>query len=280
MRPPLDLPEWHALAALDDAAVPLLGTALLIARDEYPQLDADLYDTLLESHAEHLRQQIEAVEAWPLKMQAINRHLFEELGYAGDHDQYYDPRNSYLNEVFERRLGNPISLALVQMEVARRVGVPLDGVSFPGHFLVRLPMEDGVLVMDPFNRGRPLDLDELRERAKPHLGGDVPDDEAMGHILSPASHRGMLVRMLRNLHGVYAEAGDWERAVRCADRVLKLSPTNAESLRDRGLGYMQLGYAHGARHDVGRYLQLKPDAVDAASLREALIELGGGARPH
>ena len=112
-------------------------------------------------------------------MQAINRHLFEELGYAGNHDEYYDPRNSYLNEVFERRLGNPISLAMVQMEVARRLGVPLDGVSFPGHFLVRLPIDDGVLVMDPFNRGRPLDEDELRQRARPHLGGEMPDDEAL-----------------------------------------------------------------------------------------------------
>lgn len=280
MRPKLDLPDWQHLASLQDGALPLLETALLIARDEYPQLDADLYDTLLQSHVEHLRGALDAIEAWPQKMQAINHHLFEELGYAGDHDEYYNPRNSYLNEVFERRLGNPISLALVQMEVARRLGVPLDGVSFPGHFLVRLPMEDGVLVMDPFNRGRPLDLDELRERAKPHMGGDVPDDEAMGHILSPASHRGMLMRMLRNLHGVYAEAEDWERAVRCADRVLKLSPANAEAVRDRGLGYLHLGYAHGARHDLGRYLQLKPDAADAASLRDRLVDLGGSVRPH
>ena len=280
MRQKLDLPDWHALGALQDTSVPLLGTALLIARDEYPQLDADLYDTLLESHVEHLRDAIDGIDAWPLKMQAINRHLFEELGYAGDHERYYDPRNSYLNEVFERRLGNPISLALVQMEVARRLGVPLDGVSFPGHFLVRLPMEDGVLVMDPFNRGRPLDLDELRERARPHLGGDAPDDEAMGHILSPASHRGMLMRMLRNLHGVYAESEDWERATRCADRVLRLSPANAEAIRDRGLGYLHLGHAHGARQDLGRYLQLKPDAADAASLRERLIGLTQGARPH
>jgi regulator of sirC expression with transglutaminase-like and TPR domain len=280
MRAPLQLPEWHALASLEDATLPLLGTALLIARDEYPQLDADLYDTLLQSHAEHLRGEIEAVDSWPLKMQAINRHLFEELGYAGNHDQYYDPRNSYLNEVFERRLGNPISLALVQMEVARRVGVPLDGVSFPGHFLVRLPVDDGVLVMDPFNRGRPLDVDELRERAKPHLGGDVPDDEALNHILSPASHRGMLMRMLRNLHGVYADQDDWERAVRCADRVLKLSPNNAEALRDRGLGYLKLGHAHGARHDLTRYLQLNPNATDSESLRERLIGIARGTRPH
>ena len=280
MRANFFLPDWHALASLDDAALPLLGTALLIARDEYPQLDADLYDTLLESHAEHLRAEIEAIDAWPLKMQAINRHLFEELGYAGDHEQYYDPRNSYLNEVFERRLGNPISLALVQMEVARRLGVPLDGVSFPGHFLVRLPVDDGVLVMDPFNRGRPLDVDELRERARPHLGGDVPDDEALRHILSPASHRGMLMRMLRNLHGVYAEADDWERAVRCADRVLRLSPNNAESLRDRGLGYLRLGHTHGAREDLTRYLQLNPEAADSDALRERLIGLGRAVRPH
>ncbi len=280
MRIPFDLPDWQALAALDDASLPLLGTALLIARDEYPELEAGTYDTLLQCHAEHLRGEIDAIEAWPLKMQAINRHLFEELGYAGDHEQYYDPRNSYLNEVFERRLGNPISLALVQMEVARRLGMPLDGISFPGHFLVRLPVDDGVLVMDPFNRGRPLDVDELRERAKPHLGGDVPDDEALQHILSPASHRGMLVRMLRNLHGVYVERGDWERAVRSADRILRLSPGSGEALRDRGLGYLELGYAHGARQDLMRYLQLHPSASDSDVLRDRLIGLGRGARPH
>lgn len=280
MRATFELPDWHALAALEDQKLPLLGTALLIARDEYPDLDADVYDTLLHSHAAHLRAEIDALDAWPLKMRAINRHLFDEVGYAGNHDQYYDPRNSYLNEVFERRLGNPISLALVQMEVARRVGVPLDGVSFPGHFLVRLPVDDGVLVMDPFNGGRPLDVDELRERAKPHLGGDAPDDEALGHILSPASHRGMLTRMLRNLHGVYAEQDDWERAVRCADRILKLTPTNAEALRDRGLGYLRLGHVHGARGDLARYLQLKPDAPDRDSLRERLVDLARGPRTH
>jgi regulator of sirC expression with transglutaminase-like and TPR domain len=279
MRVAFTLPDWASLARLDDESVPLLGTALLIARDEYPDLDPDLYDTLLHSHTGHLRQEIDAIERWPLKMQAINRHLFEELGYAGNHDEYYDPRNSYINEVFERRLGNPISLAMVQMEVARRLGVPLDGVSFPGHFLVRLPVDDGVLVMDPFNRGRPLDADELRQRASPHLGGDFPDDEALHQILNPASNRAILMRVLRNLHGVYSESGDWERAVRCADRILKLSPDNPDALRDRGLGYLELGHRHGAQLDLGRYLQRNPRAPDAASVRESLIELGGGARP-
>lgn len=273
MREHFPLPQWNTLAGADDDTLPLLGTALLIARDEYPQLDADLYDTLLQSHAESLRSEIQTIDAWPLKMAAINKHLFEELGYSGNSDEYYDPRNSYLNEVFERRLGNPISLAMVQIEVARRLGVPLDGVSFPGHFLVRLPVDDGVLVMDPFNRGRPLGADELRERAKPHLGGEIPDDSALLQILNPASHRAILIRMLRNLHGVYAEADDWERAARSADRILKLSPDQAEALRDRGLAYLKLGHRQGARHDLGRYLQLNPDAEDSASLRERLVEL-------
>jgi len=281
MRERLALPEWNSLAKLDDESLPLLETALLIAHDEYPGLDADLYDTLAQSHAAHMREEIQAIDHWALKMQAINRHLFEELGYAGNHDEYYDPRNSYINEVFERRLGNPISLAMVQMEVARRLGVPLDGVSFPGHFLVRLPVDDGLLVMDPFNRGRPLDVDELRQRARPHLGGDAPDDDALSQILNPASHRAILMRVLRNLHGVYNDGGDWERATRSADRLLKLSPHDADALRDRGLGYLKLGHLGGARADLSRYLQLNPRAGDARSVRTRLIELGsGGTRPN
>ncbi|MDQ3056340.1 MAG: SirB1 family protein [Pseudomonadota bacterium] len=277
----LTLPDWASLATQADETLPLLETALLIARDEYPDLDPDLYDTLAQAHAEHLRGEIDAIDAWPVKMAVINRHLFEELGYTGIHDEYYDPRNSYLNEVFERRLGNPITLAMVQMEVARRLGVPLDGVSFPGHFLVRLPVDDGILVMDPFNGGRPLGADELRERAKPHLGGDIPDDNALLHILNPASHRAILIRMLRNLHGVYAEADDWDRAARSADRILKLAPDQPEALRERGLAYLKLGHRQGARHDLGRYLQLNPDAEDGPSLRDRLVELHGVLeRPH
>ncbi|WDS37697.1 SirB1 family protein [Pseudoxanthomonas sp.] len=270
----LILPEWSSLASqAGDDTLPLLGTALLIARDEYPDLDADLYDTLVQSHAEHLRHETDMIESWPLKMAAINRHLFEELGYAGDHDEYYDPRNSYINEVFERRLGNPISLAMVQIEVARRLGVPLDGVSFPGHFLVRLPVDDGILVMDPFNGGRPLGADELRERAKPHLGGDVPDDNALLQILDPAPHRAILVRVLRNLHGVYAERGEWDRAARSADRVLKLIPDQPDALRDRGLAYLKMDHRKGALTDLGRYLHLAPSAADVEAIRDQLVGL-------
>lgn len=264
------------MARLDDGAVPLFGTALLIALDEYPKLDVGLYDAIVQRHVAAMRPEIDAIDHWALKMQAINRHLFEEVGYAGNHDEYYDPRNSYINEVFDRRLGNPISLAMVQIEVARRLGVPLDGVSFPGHFLVRLPIDDGVLVMDPFNRGRPLDVDELRQRVRPHLGDNVPDDDALSQILHPASHRAILMRVLRNLHGVYRKDGDWARATRSADRLLKLSPGDGDALRDRGLGYLQLGHRSGARDDLSRYLQLNPDADDALRMRAKLIDLSRG----
>src|SRR5690606_26921017 len=169
-NPSLQLPDWNTLAAHDDATLPLLPAALLIARDEYPELDPQAYDARVQAHVDHLRVEVDAIPSTALKMAAINRHLFQELGYTGNHDAYYDPRNSYLNKVLERRLGNPISLAMVQMEVARRLGIPLDGVSFPGHFLVRLPVDGGLLVMDPFNGGRPLAVEELRERARPHLG--------------------------------------------------------------------------------------------------------------
>lgn len=267
------LPQWSALADLADDQVPLLGSALLIAHDEYPDLDAEACNALVEAHVTSLRSELDRMDSNPLKMQAINHRLFDELGYAGNHAEYYDPRNSYMNEVLTRRLGNPISLALVQMEVARRLGVPLDGVSFPGHFLVRLPVDDGVLVMDPFNRGRPLSADELRQRARPHFGEDVPD-EALMQVLSPAPPRAILVRMLRNLHSLYAENGDWARSVRCTDRILRLAPDNAEALRDRGLGYSELGHQAGAHQDLGRYLQLNPEADDAEAVRHRIVEQG------
>jgi regulator of sirC expression with transglutaminase-like and TPR domain len=275
MQERITLPDWDTLAELDDESLPLLPTALLIARDEYPALDPTVYDATVQAHVDHLRAEVEVIPSAPLKMAAINRHLFDELGYSGDHDEYYDPRNSYLNEVFERRLGNPISLALVQMEVARRLGIALDGVSFPGHFLVRLPMEEGMLVMDPFNGGRPLGVEELRERASSHLGGQRPDDQVLAQILDAAPSRAILMRMLRNLQGVYAENHQWDRAARSADRLLKLAPENDDALRDRGLAYLKLDYLAGARRDLGRYVQRNPDAGDAQALREKLVDLGG-----
>jgi regulator of sirC expression with transglutaminase-like and TPR domain len=268
------LPDWNALARLGDDELPLLDTALLIARDEYPDLDARAITAQVERYADALRPQLDRDIDLPARLTAINRYLFDEVGFAGNVHQYDDPRNSYLNQVVDRKLGIPISLAVIQIEVTRRLGMPLDGISFPGHFLVRLPVDDGILVLDPYNKGRPVSAEELRERASPHLGGQAPDDQQLLQILAPATHRMILMRMLRNLKGLYAEAGDWERVARSADRLLKLSPDTAEAVRDRGLAYRELGYAKGAREDLARYLQLLPEADDVDAIRIALIELG------
>ncbi|KFN45654.1 hypothetical protein N790_09690 [Arenimonas malthae CC-JY-1] len=275
MNHPRALPDWNTLATLGDDELPLLDTALLIARDEYPDLDPAGYSAQVDTYAEALRPQLEGDVDLPARLTAINRYLFEEVGFAGNNLQYDDPRNSYLNQVVDRKLGIPISLAVIQIEVTRRLGMPLDGVSFPGHFLVRLPVDDGILVLDPFNKGRPVSAEELRERASPHLGGQPPDDQQLLQILAPATHRMILMRMLRNLKGLYLERGDWERVARSADRLLKLSPDTAEALRDRGLAYRELGYAKGAREDLARYLQLLPEADDVESVRSALIDLSG-----
>jgi len=269
-----DLPDWNTLATLGDDELPLLGTALLIARDEYPDLDAAGYTAQVETYAAALRPQLDRDLDLPARLTAINKYLFEEVGFAGNNVQYDDPRNSYLNEVVDRKLGIPISLAVIQIEVTRRLGMPLDGISFPGHFLVRLPVDDGILVLDPYNRGRPVSAEELRERASPHLGGQAPDDQQLLQILAPATHRMILMRMLRNLKGLYLERGDWERVARSADRLLKLSPGTAEAHRDRGLAYRELGYSKGAREDLARYLQLLPEADDVDNVRSTLIDLG------
>ncbi len=269
------LPDWNSLAARGDDELPLLETALLIARDEYPDLDAAAYEQALRDYADALRPQLTAGSDLPSTLTTINRFLFDELGFAGNDHQYDDPRNSYLNQVFDRKLGIPISLAVVQIELMRRVGLPLDGISFPGHFLVRLPVDDGILVMDPFNKGRPVSAEELKERASPHLGGRPPDDVQLIEILAPASHRTILARMLRNLNGLYLEQQDWERVARTSDRLLKLSPDTPDAVRDRGLAYREIGYANGARDDLGRYLQLAPQAEDGNRVRTLLVELGG-----
>jgi regulator of sirC expression with transglutaminase-like and TPR domain len=270
------LPDWNALAAYGDDELPLLDTALLIARDEYPQLDAASYAAIIQGYADDLKPKLPDGADLPATLTTINRYLFDELGFAGNNTQYDDPRNSYLNEVFDRKLGIPISLAVVQIELSRRLGLPLDGISFPGHFLVRLPVDDGILVMDPYNKGRPVSAEELKERASPHLGGQAPDDLQLIEILAPATHRMILARMLRNLNGLYLAREDWERVARTADRLLKISPDSADSLRDRGLAYRELGYAKGAREDLARYLQVLPNADDIESVRAALIEVSGG----
>ena len=267
-----ELPEWGRLAAMADSDLPLLETALLIARDEYPELETADYLSMVDSYGRRLNASLSDGLDIPSKLTAINHFLYKELGFSGNARNYEDPRNSYLNQVFDRRLGIPISLAVIHIAVMHRVGLPLEGISFPGHFLVRLPVDDGILVLDPFNQGRPVSIEELRERVTPHLDGQPPSDSQLFQILAPASARTILMRMLRNLQTIYLHQGDHERVARSADRILKLSPDLPDALRDRGLAYAEIGYRKGAYADFMRYLQLRPEADDADTIRGLLIE--------
>ncbi len=265
---------WEHIAQLPDEQIPLLHACLVIARDEYPRLDVDLYEAQLQQHVDELTPRIAANADTRLQLAELNRYLFQELGFSGNQQDYYDPRNSYINDVFDRRLGIPISLGIIQIELARRLGLPLEGVSFPGHFLVRLPMEGGLLVLDPYHQGRSIDAEELKLRARPHMGGSAIDDQQLLSILAPAGHREILVRMLRNLKSLYSEREAWDKALRCADRLVRLDPSQAEESRDRGLFYLKMGHTAAAREDLAHYLVQRPQAGDAESVRLALIEAG------
>ena len=269
---------WEELAQLGDDDIPLLRATLLIARDEYPDLDIAAYESRCAAYEDELRPRLEKLDGPQPRLSAINRYLFDELGFAGNQKDYYDPRNSYINDVLDRKLGIPISLGVIQMELARRMGVPLEGVSFPGHFLLRLPVDGGLLVLDPYHKGRSVDADELKSRAKPHLNGSDIDDSQLLQILAPASNRAILMRMLRNLKGLYSEREAWDKALRCADRLVRLGPDEADEVRDRGMLYARVGHGAGARIDLARYLQLRPEADDVDHVRDTMIDTGPGRR--
>lgn len=266
--------SWLQLNLVEDEEIPLFRTALLIAQDEYPRLAAAEYEARIDGYFRQLRTELSPALLPAAQLQHLNRFLFEEVGFAGNESDYYDPRNSYLNDVLDRRLGNPISLAVVQLELAQRLDIPLQGVSFPGHFLVRLPVDDGLIVLDPYQKGRSLDEIELRSRARGYFDAAREiDDHHLARLLEPASHRAILTRMLRNLKAVYTEREDLARAVRCSDRLLSVDPQQHEEYRDRGLLYLRLEHISAAREDLRRYLKLEPTAADADTIRLQLADI-------
>lgn len=266
--------SWQQLNSARDEDIPLLWAALLIAKDEYPDLDVHAASAPLEEWCKSLRERVDNQQDNPLEaVQALNEFVFDEQGFAGNDEDYYDPRNSYLNEVIERKLGNPISLAIVQLELANRLGLPMRGVSFPGHFLLRFPVDDGMLILDPYHKGRSLDVDELKLRASSHISGRKIGDEQLGRMLEPAPNKVILIRMLRNLKQLYIEREDFPRALRNTDRLVFLDPSDAEEIRDRGKLYAHIGHFSAASEDFKQYLAMQPEASDANQVWQWLVEL-------
>ena len=247
--------------------------ALLIAREECPGLDIERYLAMLDCLGLELAARIPADADVRDRLLALNRFLFVEKGYAGNRDQYLDPRNSLLNEVIERRLGIPITLAIVQIEVGRRVGLPLEGLSFPQHYLVRCPLPEGAAVLDPFAGGGSLSFDALARRLGEARGGHRPSRAEVAALLTPAPRRETLARVLRNLKMLHTLAGRHAQALAAIERLVMLQPMAAGELADRAACYRQLECHAAALADYRRYLSLAPEGEQAEAARAAVVEL-------
>lgn len=262
----------------EDARIDLARACLMIAEDAYPGLDVERYVGEIERLAMRLRARMPQNSSAEERVVALNQFLYEDLGYWGNTDDYYDPRNSYLNEVIERKTGIPITMSILYMELGRRVGLPLEGVSFPGHFLVRLRLRGGMLVLDPFSGGAPQSEDDLRKRVKRVIPDGVADDLPASELpldqfLEPATNRQILSRVLRNLKGIYREADKPERMLDVLNRMLLVTPGASAELRDRGYIYQRLECYRAALKDLTDYSEREPDAPDLDEVRGKLLEL-------
>jgi regulator of sirC expression with transglutaminase-like and TPR domain len=250
--------------------------ALEIARIAYPDLDADESLRELDRLADEVRPRLMPGFTAMDRALTVSRYLFGECGFRGNSDDYYDVRNSFLNDVLTLRRGIPITLSTVLMEVGNRVGVPFEGVGFPGHFLVRVPAGAGEhLILDPFNGGQRVDDDELLARLRTLADANKgPRFETVpAEFLTPTSSRAMLGRMLRNLLRIYLERDSDAEALLTVDLLLVMTPQGADEIRTRGFLYERLGCPAAAAQDFRRYMELAPDAEDMEQIRTRLSRL-------
>lgn len=251
----------------------LAEAALLIAQEEHPELDVAAYLRQLDGLAAAVRARLpEAPEPTDI-IHSLNIQLFGEEGLAGNESEYYDPRNSFLNEVLDRKRGIPITLSVIYLEVGRRLGLPLAGVGFPGHFLVKYSGADGELVLDPFAGGVTLSREELAQKLRRMYGDANPFLAQIPQLLAPASKKEILLRMLHNLKGIYLQQNDFTRALAAIDRILLVTPDLAMEVRDRGAVHQRLGHLQAALQDFRRYLQMVPNAEDAETVRTLISRM-------
>lgn len=267
------LERFQTLVRRPEQDLDLAEAALLLATDEYPDLDVAAYLARLEDLARSARERLREDADLEETIVALNCFLFIEQGFAGNTRDYYDPRNSFLNEVLDRRLGIPITLSILYMEVGRRLGLAFEGVSFPGHFLVKFSTREGDVVLDPFYGGVPLSEEDLMDRLEEVYGEAAAVRTALPQLLHTAGKREILVRLLRNLKGIYLRSESYAKALAVANRILLIEPQLPEELRDRGRLHERLECFRAAVDDYARYLALEPRAADAREISARLTEL-------
>ncbi|OGA33124.1 MAG: hypothetical protein A3G80_13370 [Betaproteobacteria bacterium RIFCSPLOWO2_12_FULL_62_13b] len=246
----------------------LAEACLLIAQDAYPDLDVVHCLSRIDALAATVKRRLPSDAFAEQKVVVLNRYLFNDLGFSGNARDYYDPRNSYLNQVLERRIGVPITLSILYMEIGQRLGLRLQGVSFPGHFLVKLRVTGGQLVIDPFCGGETQSESDLRARLALVLPQREADTLPLPRFLQAATSRQILARVLRNLKGIYLQSGKAQNTLEVMQRMVMVAPHAAEEVRDRGLAYYKLDCFRAALADLQDYLDRRPNAADADEIRD------------
>jgi regulator of sirC expression with transglutaminase-like and TPR domain len=239
--------------------------ALTIAASEYPNLDIDAYLSRIEELATAAQARLGAEADAYRSIAALNYVLFQERGFHGNREHFFDPKNSFLNEVLDRKTGIPISLSVLYMEVAQRIGLPLHGVGFPGHFLVKHLGGNEEIVVDPFNQGEILSQRSLETMLYRLYGGKIAFEP---HFLESISKKQILRRMLNNLKIIYLRKNELIKGLSIVERLMVLDPASGEDIRDRGLIYLQLECFKQALEDLESYLRLAPHAEDAPAIRK------------
>jgi len=260
------------IAALDEDAFSLDRAALVMALEEYPDIDVQSYLRRLDTFAARA-EALAGINRTPINViESINEVLFVQEGLRGNDEDYYDPRNSYLNEVLDRKLGIPISLCVVYMEVAKRIDFPIKGVGFPGHFLVKHVDNGRDIVIDAFNLGRILTPNDCQELLDKIYNGTVSMNAS---LLQPMEKRSILTRMLYNLKGVYTQKEQYHKALSAIDRILMLNPWTPSEVRDRGLLYMQTSLFAKALADLEAYLTHAVAPEDSSYIQNHIKMLRG-----
>jgi len=263
--------RFHNLISQSDENFNLAEAALLIAAEEYPRLDVPLYLDKLENIAEHTHFRVGDVTAAPEMITAINETLFEELGFQGNRENYYDPRNSFLNVVLDRRTGIPITLSVVYIEIARRLNLPIHGIGLPGHFIVGYVTDTEEIYIDVFNGGRVLGVNGCADLVAGMSNGKLTFNS--NKHLAPVKKTQILTRMLSNLLGIYVNSQDYRRSIACIERILLLMPNSLAHIRDYGLLLGQVGNTGKAIDQLERYLKASPQAADVEMIKAEIKKL-------
>jgi len=269
--------DFVQMVSRPDEALELARVALLVAAESDQDVDIDGELKQLEGWAEELKARVTPDLNNLQKLARLRSFVFDDLGFRGDRRDYYSPSNSLLHQVMKRRRGIPLTLSIVFMELGWRIGIPFEGVAFPGHFLVRLPGEPRDLLLDPYKRGMMVHEEDCRQMLLESTGGRMSYDPA---LTASVGKRDMVARLLHNLKGAYLRAGDDEQALAAVERLLVLHPDDLEEIRDRGLLLFRMGQYGRALDSLNAYLATAAGAADretieghVKTLRQLLSEL-------